>query len=83
MMNKYAEMLSTKQASAQSDLILLALPDKAVMSRVVACQHGHSGPMVYSYEDKPFLEVYPPQIESIHEDGGYKIKVTTNYRILK
>lgn len=81
--NKYAGMLASKVNAGVSDLILLAMPDKAVMARVIAIQHGHGGKMVYSYDGVPFLEVWPPEIESVREDNTYKIKATQNYRILK
>ena len=83
MQNKYAEMLASKQVQAQNDLILLALPDAAILSRVTAIQHGHGGMMVYSYEGKPFLEIYPPEFETVVEGTSYKIRATQNYRIIK
>lgn len=83
MENKYADMLAQKTVTAQNDLILLALPDQAKLSRVAACQHGCGGPMIYSYDEKPFLEVYAPEFETVFENNAYKIKATQSYRILK
>lgn len=83
MENKYAAMLAQKQAKATEDLILLAMPDGATPARITAAQYGHGGRMVYSYDGKPFLEIWPPTFESVYEDNAYKIKANQQYRILK
>lgn len=83
MQNKYTSMLAEKQIKAQSDLIMMSMPDNAVLQKITAIQHGHSGPTVYSYENVPFLEIWPPSFETVLEDGSYKIKATQNYRVIK
>lgn len=83
MKNKYQEMLAQKQVKAQEELIRLAMPCEATPSRIVATQHGSSGKTVYSFDNKPFLEVFLPSFETLLEDGSYKIKATQNYRIIK
>lgn len=83
MHNKYTEMLAGKQRKAQDRLILLALPEHAILSRVTAIQYGHGGPTVYSFDGKPFLETYPPELETVREENAWVIKATQQYRIIK
>ncbi len=82
-MNKYTEMLVEKQREAQDKLILLTLPEYALLSRVTAIQSGHGGSTVYSFDGKPFLEIHPPTFETIREDNSWKLKATQSYRIIK
>lgn len=83
MKSEYVELLAQKQVKATEDLILMAMPDKATLSSITAMQYGHGGKTVYCYDGVPFLEIWPPTFESVHEDNAYKIKATQEYRIIK
>jgi hypothetical protein len=79
--NKYAEMLTQQVLKFESDLILQAMPANAVLTRCKMVEQGHNGPRIYSYENKPFLIIYPPKFETVFENGAYKLKAHTEYKI--
>lgn len=82
-MNKYAELLAEQQMYAQTQLIKCALPCDATMSSVRAIQHGQGGKTVYEHKGKPFLEIWPPEMETVFEDNSYKIRANQKYRVIK
>lgn len=83
MNNKYTEILIKRQHKAEGDLILMAMPDEATLNGVSSIQHGHGGKTVYSFGGKPFLEIYPPQFETVREEDAIKLRLTQNYRVIK
>jgi hypothetical protein len=83
-MNKYVEQLTKAIAKTENDLILMAMPDKACLSRCSMTEFGQGGKKVFYYDKKPFLELWPVEFETTEDEfGNINIMGNQQYRIIK